>query len=122
MTPTRGRTSIATIRERYHSKSSTKRMLCMDDTTQVWMDVHTLLGDLDRAAATVQGLREAVELTVKALKAQIQMRDMKSPRKLEEHLCWRENDELAASWAEQALEQAKHALEQAQAAGGEHGQ
>lgn len=38
-----------------------------------------------------------------ALKAQIQMRDMKKPTKLEEELSWRENDELAAKMGEEAL-------------------
>lgn len=47
--------------------------------------------------------RAAAEGLVKALKAQIQMRDMKKPKKLEEELSWRDNDDLANKWAIDSL-------------------
>lgn len=45
----------------------------------------------------------AHEALLKALKAQIQMRDMARPKKLEEAISWRENDELADRWAKEAI-------------------
>lgn len=39
----------------------------------------------------------------KALRAQIQMRDSVHPKKLDEHLCWVEDDDLANRWATDVL-------------------
>lgn len=50
---------------------------------------------------------ELIKELVKALKAQMQMRNMKHPRKLEEELCWRDNDDLANKWAVEALAKAE---------------
>jgi hypothetical protein len=47
---------------------------------------------------------EKIEKLIKALKAQIQMRNFKTPTKLIEELSWGENDDLANKWTEEALE------------------
>ena len=47
--------------------------------------------------------RAMLEKMVKALKAQAQMRDMSKPQKLDEALSWRDNDDLAKKWTEDAL-------------------
>lgn len=46
---------------------------------------------------------ELIKELVKALKAQMQMRDMKKPTKLDEAISWRDNDDLANKWAVEAL-------------------
>lgn len=51
----------------------------------------------------IQTYRAAAEGLEKALKAQIQMRNMKRPTKLDEALSWRDNDDLASKWATDAL-------------------
>ncbi len=46
---------------------------------------------------------QIMEMLVKALKAEIQMRDFSKPKKLDEALAWRDNDELAHKWSSEAL-------------------
>lgn len=59
-----------------------------------------LIAELAAAKAKIERLREA-------LIAQMKMRDMNHPTKLDEALCWRENDELADRLARAALDGGK---------------
>ena len=59
--------------------------------------------ELDEIFDTIESLLDEKEKLIKALKAQMQMRDMKKPTKIEEALSWRDNDDLANKWALAAL-------------------
>ena len=50
---------------------------------------------------------ELIKELVKAVKAQMQIRDMKKPTKLDEALCWRDNDDLANKCAVEAIARAE---------------
>lgn len=49
---------------------------------------------------------------VEALKAQMQMRDMARPKKLDEALSWRDNDDLANKLATEALSSHEKAVKE----------
>ena len=66
-------------------------------------DLRTMLTAYDAETARAEQAEAGCAALVKALKAQITMRDMKKPQKLEEELSWRENDELADRLAKEAL-------------------
>lgn len=56
-----------------------------------------------RAVNEYQKDKEIIADLLKALKAQIQMRDTSKPTKLQVALCWRDNDDLANKWAHEAI-------------------
>ena len=56
----------------------------------------------ETAEAELARVREALAATVKAMEASITMRNFTKPTKLDEALCWVENDELAMKWANEA--------------------
>lgn len=70
----------------------------------------TLSRLLAASQARVKRLEEAIRSLRDALNAQLTMRDMKSPRKLDEALTWRQNDSLAAAKADRAFQVADQAL------------
>lgn len=51
--------------------------------------------------------QEIIRDLLKALKAQMQMRNMTKPTKLDEAMCWRDNDDLAEKWALEAITKAE---------------
>lgn len=60
-----------------------------------------------RAVNAYEKDQEIIKDLLKALKAQIQMRDTTKPTKLQEALCWRDNDDLANKYAQEAIAKAE---------------